>query len=276
MDLDSIKRKIRSLQNLAGDAGAAEQEADNALRFARALMLKHQLSEADLADAHARAGRTEATEYGDTVVYGGGVGVVAWESTLARALVKLVGTIGYYREFAKSDNLKRSASGATLFDKSGQPLRFKSLIKFYGPVVDVRDARDLFEEWSVTIAAMARLKFGGALRGEGAGYALGFSEALYERASKILEEEGRLLAQHQGGAILTPEEKSQALVLVSTVPAMQKLREGASAYLRGKGVRLVRGSGSSAGQGFGGARDAGRSDGSRANFSRNVQRKLNP
>ena len=56
MDLEDIKRKIRALSALGHDQGATEAEAENALRFARALMLKHGIDERD---AHAKAGRRE-------------------------------------------------------------------------------------------------------------------------------------------------------------------------------------------------------------------------
>jgi len=48
MDTTRIKEKIRKLLNLAEDDGAMEGEINNALNFARRLMLQHNISEEDI------------------------------------------------------------------------------------------------------------------------------------------------------------------------------------------------------------------------------------
>ena len=54
----------------------------------------------------------------------------------------------------------------------------RTLFHFYGPHLDSSNCLELFRELIVTIAAAARLRFGGYTRGSGASYAEGYVQGL--------------------------------------------------------------------------------------------------
>lgn len=230
------------------------------MRFARELMLKHNVSEGDLADVHVRAAREEREEYARGAAYSTGTRGAAWEAVLAQTIADVVGSVGVYTD---THALKRSASGGALFGENGKP-SYGTAWQFYGPAADVRDAVAMFAEWQVTIAAMARMKWGGALRGDGADYAKGFSFALYNKVRRMLEEERERVRAAAD---------AKALVLSGQLTVMDRKRKLGAAWLREQGVTLSSARHASSARNGDAYRD-GHSDGSRANISRNAPRRI--
>jgi len=166
---DRIKARIAKLLALAEGEGAAPGEVANAMAFAAALMEEHHITADDARQAHAAAGRAEAVEFGKDHAWTDGARLSAWESSLMHEVMSLTGTKCYYSQ----PTTVRTAVGTVAYDEKGQP-RTARPVTFYGEAGDVADAVALFNEWRATIAAMARLRWGGALRGDGAAYAEGF------------------------------------------------------------------------------------------------------
>ena len=85
-NLDKVKQQIRAIFSKSAEgSGATEAEADNALRFARRMMLKNNLTEEDCAVPkyeHETAADAEAVEYGKGSAYTSGVNLTQWEGVL--------------------------------------------------------------------------------------------------------------------------------------------------------------------------------------------------
>ncbi len=258
--MSDVKDKIRKLLNLANDAGAFDGEIDNALRFARRLMLQHNISENELnatKDPHEIAAETE---YKRAQAYSEGVSLATWESQLAHAVARLIGSIGWYKSGAQD---KRTEAGTIAFNpRTGKPTTATPVI-FYGPACDVADAAEMFCEWQHVIHSMARLKFGGALRGDGAAYAQGFASALLSKVDAMAAQERQQIAQgtttSTGGALVVRQ--GLALVAAKKAAAGEWLK-------REKGINLTTRARSGGADTRSGAYGAGRADGSRAEFSR--------
>jgi hypothetical protein len=268
MDTNKIKDKIKKLLNLANDDNAFDGEVDNALRFARRLMLRHNVSQEDLEEAkdpHEVAADAEEVEYGKTVAYTTGTRLSQWESTLSAAICELLGTVQHYRT---SNEVRMTSAGTVSYDKDGYA-QLATGLHFYGPEEDTRDAKDLFVEWSHVIVTMARMKYGGAFKGSGREYAEGFASALYSKVENIKREEKRT-------AELPETTRCTALMIRNAGALMQAKRERASSWLRDvQGIRLRSGGSRYRNvQRDPGARAAGRSDGSRADFSHSRKKKL--
>ena len=99
MDLEKIKDDIRCMLNLAADDAAAEGEIENALRFAKRLMDRHNLSEDDL-DADPEIALEEA-EFARQRVNGDSSKLATWEKMLAAHICNVIGGIDYYSDTAK-------------------------------------------------------------------------------------------------------------------------------------------------------------------------------
>ena len=259
-DLSKVKETIRQLLNLAENDAAAELEAENALRFARRLMLRHNIDQADLEaprDPHEIAADAETVNYDQQGAYSHRGFIAAWEKRLAWAIDQLVGTVNHYYE--GGTQLRRNVRGTLEYDAKGMPRKGRRIV-FYGPKGDVRDSVELFDEWSQTIIAMARLRYGGIVKGPGRSYAEGFAAALYAKVRKIHGEERRAIADER--------DRSTALMLYNAHAIMQAKRQRAEGWLKEQGIRLRTVSSSSAGHHHGEAYTAGRSDGTKASFRR--------
>ncbi len=265
-----IKERIRNLLELAGDDGAADQEVDNALKFARRLMLKHNIDDEDLAEPRDPHEIAADIEYGKREVYSSGARVTDWERDLGSVISMLIGSVNHYRDPQKTE--RRTPHGTIDYDKRGQASMAQRIF-YYGPVVDVVEAAELHREWAETVVAMARLKFGGALRGEGRSYAEGFVEAMCSKVAAQRSKESRAI--DAGRSLpLSDGEECTAIQLSQARELIQVKSEYGRRWLRQvDGIRLVR-SGGSGGRHYGNAHKQGRRDGSRAKISRSVQRKL--
>lgn len=277
---DRIKDRIRKLLAL-GDAekNTFDAEIDNALRFARRLMLKHNIGEDDLKEeprgAHEIAADVEATEYGKDWTRTMGSRFTAWECDLVGAVCALVGTVKWYRGHEETRR-KRGTDIIEYNDVTGRPAKVRR-IEIYGPAEDVRDALDLVAEWQETIVAMARMKHGGALRGAGKSYAEGFAFALKVKVAEMQKEELALIGNRNERLLALPsgEERSSALVVANATSLMVAKRERAEQWLEDvAGIKLCRGPGIGSGSHNSGAFGDGMKDGKKAGFSHRRTPKL--
>lgn len=253
-NMHEIKDRIRKLLNLANDHGAQQGEIDNALRFARRLMLDNQLSEEDLGkDPHDIAAEVEYSLEQVGLV---GRRISCWESELAHVICKLVGGVGHYSCW----DAARTREGTLIFDRNGQK-QFGTVFKFYGAKEDVSDTTQLYQEWAVTISACARMRYGGALRGAGKDYASGFVRGMWNQLTAILQQEQ------------IESETSTALTVRREV--MLEKRKLALAWLKDvQGVVLHNRAGHSNNINDRNAYGSGLEHGARANLSRKVTKKL--
>ena len=280
MDLDKIKRQLRGILAKANDgSGATDAEAMNALEFAQRMMMRHQLTESDLGGTERTAHEIAAdTEYAETVIYSMGVNLSQWQINLGLAINMLVGTTQFY---INGKSARRSSTGNIEFDAKGKQKEATRLV-FYGPADDIHDATGMFEEWSTMIAALARMKFGGALRGPGRSYAEGFSMALFNRMREIRDRNLELIAQGGGdlasradAALIAANEDENdacsALVVIKSTELVEAKKQGGSDWLRtNKGITLRKRGAGAGGRHHDDAFGAGQRDGKNAEFSRST------
>ena len=256
---DKIKDKIRKLMNLANDSGAFDGEIDNALRFARRLMLEHNIDEKELGQPQDPIEAAAKTQYAQADAFTHGTDLSLWESVLKNAICDLIGTIGCYRAHGKVE--KRNEAGMLQFDSHGKTMRSTKLC-FYGPAEDVRDAAMLFHEWTHVISAMARLKFGGCFHGDGRSYAEGFTQGIQNTVDQIKREEKILISRPD------TMNTSGALVVRNSTDLMTAKKNQATVWLRREAGITLRTTTRSANHNNPGAFGAGMNDGKKANFSR--------
>lgn len=255
-DNEKIKSRVRKLLNLANDSAAFDGEIQNALRFARRLMVQHNIDESDLGTPRDPHEAAADVDYSQADAFTEGENFSLWEGWLMRAVCELIGTVNSYRTHEKTS--RRSAAGTLVFDDAGNPKTGTRLV-FYGPMEDARDAASLFEEWSHVIAVMARLKYGGAFRGQGRSYAEGFASSLLNSLRVMREEERKEIAHVSD---------SRALVVQSAHALMKAKQDHARKWLEKEtGIRLVSGS-RRANRNDSGAFSQGATDGRNAGFSR--------
>lgn len=256
MDLDNVRRKIRGLLNLGENDGAAEGEITAAMNLAQQLLDKFHLERADVeaTEPEVRA----AEHYDAATVPGNKKWRLGWETDLAWACCKLLGTVQFYR----------STGPCPVTVGVFQRPELRSQIVFYGPEEDARLAADLFGEWSVVIATMATARYGGFCAKHGGKYAMGFAESLYNKAIEI-HKHRREIVTPSTTALVATGDKSLATVLA------QKRKKSSDWLRREKGIHLSRGTQSSGYRA--GSHDAymgGKQDGARADFAAKRRPKL--
>lgn len=197
-----------------------------------------------------------------------------WELTLAWAVSELIGTVKFY---LGGDTERRNEAGTLQFNSvTGVPMRSKVLV-FYGPAEECRDAREMMREWSLAIASLGRMKFGGVFRGDGRSYCEGFTEALRAKVASIKREEHALIeAQRAQAQLPAGQTRSTALMVTSGLTIMEAKLARTQTYLTEElGLKLSKGTARYGGgrQNFD-ARGEGRKDGQRANFSHSPTKKL--
>ena len=283
-NLDAIRSRIQKCLNLAENDAAMGGEIDNALRFARRLMIQHNLSEAEVRcdaqpkGAHEIAADVEATEYDRVFFQSSGGKLSTWERAVVHAVMDLIGTVSWYRHGTET---KKSKYGTIEYDSRGRP-RTAVALAIYGPAEDVRDALILIDEWRETIIALARLKYGGVFQGAGRSYCEGFGYALMDKAKAIRAEEtteirrldtGReldlsLLASGSADEkALVLHERGSALALRDATSLMAARKARASTWLeREHDIKLTNRSCGGGGRHYGSAFKAGKSDGRRSSF----------
>ena len=157
MSIVQVKDTIRKLLNLAANDAATEGEVNNAIRFARKLMLQHQLSEDDCtASEQSDEERIACAECQRFSVNSQSSKCSSWESHLSTFVCKFIGGVHVYLE----SNRLRRVNGIAQREPSENALMRCAIITFYGLTEDAAAAQQVFEELSVTIAAMGKLKWG--------------------------------------------------------------------------------------------------------------------
>ncbi len=152
-EFDRIMHRLRSLDNTAKNAGSTEGEKRNAIRMMQNLMLRHNLTRQDLAGAD-EGQQLSFTKQNCPV---NGRRALGWEKSLAAYVTATIFPMtGWY------------------FTSAGH----RTLFCFYGPLKDVENCIQLFRELLVTIAAAAKLQYGGFSRGSGASYCEGYVRGL--------------------------------------------------------------------------------------------------
>jgi hypothetical protein len=152
-EFEKIIHRLRAIDNTARNQAATEGERENALRMMQSLMLRHNLSRADLESQDG----DDSTSYARIACPVNGSKSVAWEKELANYVTQHV--------FPMTQWYAGSKGHRTLFF-------------FYGPHTDVQNAIQLFRELLLTIATSAKLLYGGYSRGSGASYAEGYVRSL--------------------------------------------------------------------------------------------------
>lgn len=257
---DAIKARVRALLNLAENDAATEGEIDNAVRFARRLMDAHHLSEDDCKnDPHAKAADEERGEMAQEYAMGTGRHVCSWENRLCQFVSKLVGSVDAY--ICDGQAPLRTAAGALVFDDDGKQI-MRGQVCFYGLKDEAKLATEIYADLVSTIAAMARLKFGGALRGSGREYGDGFISGLYSKLSDAKKADEISSAG------------SRALVVRSAEIALRKKEDARHWLKKDRGIKLRSARSSYSTFSDEHAYAAGKEDGRRANVAVNRQKRI--
>ncbi len=147
-----IVERIKKMRRVAANAAATEGEIENAMRMASTMMLQHNIADADIQEEVADNGNA----FGRIAVFVNGLRCAAWEMSLAMYIAELFGNVFCFNDYGGR----------------------RGRASFYGPIDSVEQAADLFRELLIEIATLARLKYGGYAKGQGASYAEGFVAGL--------------------------------------------------------------------------------------------------
>ena len=264
-----IKDQIRKILNIANDDAASEAEVENALAIAARLMDKHHLSEDDLAvDPLEQSQDIRNAPRGTAEAYGTDR-MTTWEKYLGTVVCKIVGGIACY---SHPGRVKTTPSGLTVWNDAGHSVKTCPLV-FYGIAEDCAIAVRLWGELRHAIIALARLRFGGVFRGDGAAYAEGFVTGLNTKAIER-ETQERQAAQRlvrsdgTGRTAFTLLDRRADLIRQKSDLARQWIASPAGGSLK---------IGNKSGGGSRGSRDAreqGRSDGGQYNVNAARSKKL--
>jgi hypothetical protein len=229
MTLDQVKDTIAKLLNLAKNDGAAKGEVENALRFADRMMRQHHLTEDDI---HEAAAAKEAEEYAREWAPSTGKKFCPWEFRLAQFVADFLGSVKHYYE---PNCIMRTHHGTVIYEKNGH-VKTRGRMQFYGVTEEAEFAAEMFNEWRLTIAAMARLRFGSCLRGKGGHYGDGFVAGMYEkllesrRKDRLVESENALMIRSTAIAKRKKEEASNWLTTVAKIQLGKKKHRGRSTF----------------------------------------------
>ena len=236
MNLERVKSNIRAMLNLANDSAAAQGEIDNALRFVKKLMEEHQLSEDDIGDDNTidiedKLINLERAEMGTSEMYFNGGKLSDWETSAASFVCELVGGVKYYW----TGRQPYLVDGVRQFKKRNGRLIQRRKIVFYGIAEDTNIAQQVYAELTTTIAAMAKIKWGGVFRGAGRSYCEGFVSGLWR---KHYEDKNRQLKLANQGS--SSDGKSRALVLVEGRNELIAKKEQLAIKYRQEGLGITK------------------------------------
>lgn len=203
-NIESVKDTIRHLLNLSKNNAATEGEVSNAIRFASQLMAKHHIEESELAEP---AVMQEMVQVG---AWGNGRRLSSWESMLGAFVRDFVGSV--VAVLNKNVIPKKNEFGLASFNDKGEVV-YGQTMQFFGIPEEVQLAKALYEDLALTIATMARLKYGTCLRREGKEYADGFVIGLQTKLKEAKKEQLQLT------------QKSTALVVQKFEVVQQKFKE---------------------------------------------------
>lgn len=164
MNLDKIKSSIRAMLNLASNHAASQGEKDNAMTHVQRLMEEHNLREEDLADADGLLDSLDNVAAGKYKI-NMGKRQCMWHASLAMFVKELLATVEAYCVKNKSSNTVD--------------------IVFYGVMSDCEIAAEIFIEVRDMIDLTARKKYGGAKKGDGYRYSMGFTGGLQEQLRRL-------------------------------------------------------------------------------------------
>ena len=245
---DKIKKTIRDLFNLAENDAAAEGEVENAIRFARRLLDKHHLSEEECRkDPTMNAARSEVMEENGCVVGNGKLAY--WEKQLGGFVQQFVGSVGCYLDYPKEVKI----DGRLQFGDDGKPLVARRVV-FFGVAEDAAMASNLYKTLQLTIATMARFRYGGAHRGDGRTYCEGYVSGLYSKLREAVR-------------IDSIDSESRALVVQSTALAKASKERAIAWRERVTGRKLRAGNARSVGASDPNAYNQGKADGAKTGVS---------
>jgi hypothetical protein len=159
-EFEKIIQRLKAIDNTARNQASTEAERENALRMMQALMLRHNLSRADLASEEG----IESILYTRQACPVSGSRALSWEKDLATYLTLHIFPMTQWFSSRKGH---------------------RTLFFFYGPRNDVENAIQLFRELMITIATAAKLIYGGYARGSGASYAEGYVSSLPRESSTV-------------------------------------------------------------------------------------------
>ena len=243
-NVERVKDTIRKLLNLAANDAATEGEVNNAIRFARKLMLEHQLNEEDCQPGdESDEERIARAECQRVSVNSQSAKCSGWESDLSTFVCRFIGGVRVYEEtnqIRRVNGIAQNVNGSTRC----------AVFTFYGLTEDAAVAQQVFEELSVTIASMGKLKWGGAFKGPGRAYCEGFVSGLFEQLRQVDSE-------HKAAESTALTVRRDAVVKFKKDRAEEWLKNDI-------GVKLYSVSSRGGGEYHGDARHEGRSDGARA------------
>lgn len=247
-DLLKIKDRLVKLINLAEDDSASPGEVENAMKFSRDIMAKHNLTREDVIRDKDEIDLSKV-EYGRREFWSAGKRFASWEAGLSSFVVRIITSVGNY---VNKDQVTFRKFGMAMTE-GGEPVK-KQRGYFYGAIQDVEEAISLYNELQMAIISMARYRWGGYARGDGAGYCEGFLNGLYvalNEAEKNLDSQTKYYLEISGATSL-------ALV-----------KEGKNWLAKTHGVRLVqRASNGGSRKASNEAREEGRRDGKNYNYDK--------
>lgn len=266
-EINKVKDRIRKLLNLAGGEGAYDGEIANAMRFAKALMDEHNLSEDDLEKVDQKIVDLERAEMKTGRCSTGSRKMYAWEGHLASFVSQFVGGVGVYSD--PKVRIQRRGKWIQT-DENGETKYAKSFV-FYGIAEDVMMATELYEEMYTTIVSMARIKYAKVYRGEGRSYCEGFVSGLFVRLAEDDQKQKEIADSQKRlgmtGTSLVLVEKRNELVQAKKQHSLKWLRQE-------KGIRLGKRQSSNGGRHFKDAYKEGHEDGKSSEVSKQRTMKI--
>jgi hypothetical protein len=262
-DIDTIKARIRKLMAVAGDGIATEGEIENAMNLAAKLIDQHHISQDELQPDNKRD--NEEIQFGRISGVSNTSRISTWEQVLAMAIAHLFGSVQTYCSREKTP-IRRNG----IVQIKGGEIKKGVRIYFYGPLVESKEAAELFEEWSRAIAAMGIARWGGAFRGDGAMYCDGFAESLFRRAKEI--EKARALTTAKPIHLIGHTGTNTAITLASRYQILKNLATQHLEQNEGIKLRTRYGYGSGYKAGSNEAYNEGRQHGTKAEFGKRTSR----
>lgn len=190
-EFDKVLRRLKALDRTAKNEASTDGERRNALRAIQAMMLQNNLTREDIREDD----NTDQVSFARISCYVNGTRAYAWESSLSM----------YVCEHVFTNVQVYSCRGGK-----------RTTLTFYGPLDDVRNAIQLYRELLLTIAALAKQKYGGYTRGSGASYCEGY-------VAGLPREEAPAQAQSESSVV-------SATTLIQT--RMLALKSSATQWLR--------------------------------------------
>lgn len=247
--IDKVKARIRKLLAIAADDSTIDGEITAAMALAERAMEAYHLDRADL---EVEATKTTEEAYGKHAGACIGARMTTWECSLFNAVAVLVGSVEAYKT-----TIDRPKGVFQVASK-------KSAVMWYGPAEDARLAAELYEEWALSIAAIAIGKYGGAARGEGARYCFGFATALLDNARSQARKRREISTESTRALVLRGQGTLADLLIRKRSKAKNWLQKTEGWRPRKSSGARVGYTATAAGRD---AYQAGKSDGASASFS---------